>query len=175
MKKKIINIKAEALTAESFLPFGDVIEADTSSANHFSINDGAIERFNDLAHIDTGAEGGRTLVNIAICNYETTLPFSISLMERHPLSSQAFIPLDNTPMIVAVAQAKEDLVPSDISAFITNGYQGINYHKDVWHMPMTPLKKGIRLLMIDRGDGGGNYAEHIFTEHEVFIHADVSI
>jgi len=79
-----------------FAPFGDVIEADPKSENHFSINGGLIERFNDLATVDVGTENGRTLINIAICNKATTFPYIIPFLERHPLGSQAFIPMDDT-------------------------------------------------------------------------------
>lgn len=169
--KQKIHLIAEPLTAEGFVPFGDVIEADPSSENHFSINGGLIERFNDLATIDVTPEGGRPLVNIAICNKATSLPYHIVFLERHPLGSQAFIPMDDTPMIVAVAPAQDHIEPSDIRAFITNGKQGINYNRSVWHMPMAPLADGIKMLMIDRGGEGNNYEEFHFPE--VDIHLDI--
>lgn len=169
MNKKQIHLTAEPLTAEAFAPFGEVIEADPNSDNHFSINGGLIERFNDLATVDVGTENGRTLINIAICNKASPLPYHIKFLERHPLGSQAFIPMDETPMIVAVAPAKDHIEPSDIRAFITNGKQGTNYHKNIWHMPMAPLADGIKLLMIDRGGEGENYEEFHFPEVDVFL------
>jgi len=169
MNKNEIHLTAEPLTAEAFAPFGEVIEADPNSDNHFSINGGLIERFNDLATVDVATENGRTLINIAICNKATPLPYHIMFMERHPLGSQAFIPMDKTPMIVAVAPAKDHIEPSDIRAFISNGNQGINYHKNIWHMPMAPLADGIKMLMIDRGGEGDNYEEFHFSDEDVFL------
>ena len=40
-------MKIEALTKAAFAPFGEVIEID--GAQHFPINQGFAERFNDLA------------------------------------------------------------------------------------------------------------------------------
>ncbi|RVU86595.1 ureidoglycolate lyase [Leucothrix sargassi] len=173
MERRRIELIAEPLTAEGFAPFGNVIEADPESENHFSINGGLIERFNDLATIDVNDEGGRPLINIAICNKATQLPYSIAFLERHPLGSQAFIPMDDTPMIVAVAPAKDEIDPSEIRAFISNGKQGINYHKSIWHMPMTPLADGIKMLMIDRGGEGNNYEEFHFPDVDLVLNAEL--
>jgi ureidoglycolate lyase len=76
------SIVPQPLTAQRFAPFGDVIEARQSSA--LMINQGTSTRFHDLAAVDVGAEGGRTLVNI----FRATpypLPLVIRMMEKHPL------------------------------------------------------------------------------------------
>ena len=169
---KHITLTAQALTAKGFAAYGDVIEADPTSEKHFSINGGLIERFNDLAHVDVTTESGRPLINLAICNHATQFPYQVPLLERHPLGSQAFIPMDDTPMIVVVAPAGDTIVPEKIEAFITNGEQGINYHKGVWHMPMSPLKAGIKMLMIDRGGPGHNCDERALTDVEIMVHIE---
>lgn len=169
---KIISLTAQALSAEGFKPFGDVIEADFQSEKHFSINGGLIERFNDLADVDVAQHGGHPLINLAICNHATEFPYKIPLMERHPLGSQAFIPMDDTPMIIAVAPAGDTIIPESIQAFISNGQQGINYRPGIWHMPMSPLKIGIKMLMIDRGGPGHNCDESPLNDVEVIIKAE---
>ncbi len=154
-------LKAAPLTREAFAPFGDVIE--TEGARHFSINAGTIERFHDLARVDLGPdEEARTLISIARCNQPTALPFRFRLMERHPLGSQAFIPLDATPMLVVVAPAEETPDPEQIRAFVANGRQGINYHRAVWHMPLIALEKDQYFLIVDRGGPGNNCDEFYF-------------
>ena len=80
------SIVPQPLTAQRFAPFGDVIEARQSSA--LMINQGTSTRFHDLAAVDVGAEGGRTLVNI----FRATpypLPLVIRMMEKHPLGFAA--------------------------------------------------------------------------------------
>src|SRR3546814_18644507 len=73
-------------TADVFTPYGDVIEA-SSQVRHFSINDGNTERYHDLVHIDPGP-GGKAIVSI-FRGLPRTLPFQVSMMERHPQGSQA--------------------------------------------------------------------------------------
>ena len=120
-----LQIRAKPLTREAFAAFGDVIE--TEGARHFSINAGAIERFDDLATVDVDAEGGgRPLVSIARCNRVSALPYEIPLLERHPLGSQAFIPLDDAPLVVVVAPPGEAVAPGEVRAFVSNGEQGVN-------------------------------------------------
>ncbi|MGI9295647.1 MAG: ureidoglycolate lyase [Pseudomonadales bacterium] len=163
-----LNVKIEPLTREAFAPYGDVIESE--GAEHFSINDGAIERFHDLAKVDVGVgEEGRTLVSMVQCNRTSSLPYKVPLIERHPLGSQAFIPLDDTPVIVLVAPPGEEVAPADLRAFVTNGKQGINYQRAIWHMPLIALKAGQRLIVVDRGGPGNNCEEYYFPDHEIIL------
>ena len=98
MKKLVI----EPLTRAAFEPFGDVIELD--GAKQIPINLGTTIRFHDLARIDVEDEGGRALVNL-FRGQPRVLPFEVSMLERHPLGSQAFLPLNDRPYLVVVAPA----------------------------------------------------------------------
>ena len=97
-----ITLRAAALTARDFDPFGEVIETAGHTARW--INDGSCERFDDLARVDVLAEGGRPLISIFRA-LPQALPFRVRVLERHPLSSQAFIPLNGLPFLVIVAEA----------------------------------------------------------------------
>ena len=162
-----LDLRLEALTKEAFTPFGDVVEI--ADVRHFSINQGSVERYHDLANLDVLEEGGRPLVSIVCCNDLASLPYTLPLMERHPLASQSFIPMDETPMVVAVAEPGDDLRPQNIRAFISNGQQGVNYARGVWHMPMIFLKETQRMLVIDRGGNGHNLDEHTFDDWEIVL------
>jgi len=147
------TIVPQVLTSEAFAPFGDVIEVD-SAKNHFAINDGFTERYHDLATIDTDENAGKTLVSI----FSTTpllQPIAIKMMERHPLSSQAFIPMGNQPYLVVVAPAGE-LDLTQLKVFIASSDQGINYHKGTWHHYCLALHEVSNFLVIDRGGEGDN-------------------
>jgi ureidoglycolate lyase len=100
-----INLLAEPLTRDAFSLFGDVIEKD--GAQYFETNRGTALRYHDLARIDTNAEGGRCVISIFHTVQPVMLPLRLRLMEKHPISSQAFIPLDRTPFFVVVAPAGE--------------------------------------------------------------------
>src|SRR5258708_20560364 len=85
------TLTLEPRTRAAFEPFGDVIELD--GAQHFPINGGTTERFHDLARVDIGADsGGRPLINV-FRGQPRAPPVEVSMMERHPLGSQAFLPL----------------------------------------------------------------------------------
>ena len=94
------TLPVEPLTRAAFAPFGDVIE--TAGARHYPINEGTTERFHDLARVDVAAEGGRPLINI-FRTLPAPLPIRLRMMERHPLGSQAFVPLDGADFLVVVA------------------------------------------------------------------------
>ena len=163
-----LTLKVEPLTREAFGLYGDVIE--TEGASHFSINAGAIERFHDLAKVDVGVEQqGRTLISIARCNQSSSVPYKVPFVERHPLGSQAFIPLDDTPIVVAVAPPGETVDPAAVKAFVSNGRQGINYHPGVWHIPLISLKEGQQMVIVDRGGPGGNCDEYYFPDDEIIL------
>ncbi|MFM0020022.1 ureidoglycolate lyase [Paraburkholderia azotifigens] len=152
----------EPLTREAFAPFGDVIELE--GAKQIPINLGTTIRYHDLAKVDVTDEGGRTLVNL-FRGQPRALPFEITMMERHPLGSQAFIPLNDKPYLVVVAPAGE-LDESKIRAFVTSGWQGVNYAKGVWHHPLLALGEVSDFIVVDRGGDGLNLNEQNLRESQ---------
>lgn len=148
----------EPLTREAFAPFGDVIEV--HGAPTALINDGRCERFSDLARLDF-AEGSRAGISL-FRSRTVTLPWRFDLLERHPLGSQAFIPMQETPFLVIVAP-DEGGRPGTPRAFLTNGRQGVNYLRGTWHGVLTPLAAPGRdealFAVIDRIGPGRNLEE----------------
>lgn len=142
------TLPIEPLTAEAFRPFGDVIEA-SDAARHFTINQGFAERYHDLARIDTG-EGGHTVVSIFKA-LPRTFPMAITVMERHPLGSQAFMALAPMPFLVVVARPGEAPAAQDLRCFLAQAGQGVNYAKGTWHHPLIALDAPGDFLVIDRG------------------------
>ncbi|MGV7241210.1 ureidoglycolate lyase [Caballeronia sp. M23-90] len=154
------KLAVEPLTKAAFEPFGEVIELE--GAKQIPINLGTTMRFHDLARIDVEDEGGRTLVNL-FRGQPRVLPFEVSMLERHPLGSQAFVPLNDRPYLVVVAPAGE-LKPSAIRAFVTRGWQGVNYAKGVWHHPLIALDEVSDFIVVDRGGDGVNLNEQQLEE-----------
>ncbi len=148
------------LTRERFAPFGDVIE--TAENRAAPMNDVRFARFDDLCTVDVG--DGSVAVSIATARSATSLPLRIDMVERHPLGSQAFIPLSPCRMIVVVAPPSESVEAGDLVAFETNGQQGVNYRPGTWHMPLIAFDAGQRFLIIDRAGGDPNCDEHALDE-----------
>lgn len=143
---------------EAFAPFGDVIEA--SFAAKQAMNEARFERFDDLALIDVDtSKNGHVAISIARSKIPVKLPYRFDLVERHPLGSQAFIPLSEFSFTVVVAPPGESVESEDLCAFTTNGKQGINYHRGVWHMPLIATGKEQKFLIVDRAPGANNCQE----------------
>ena len=151
-------LRPEPLTREAFRPFGDVIAME--GAAHYTINQGFTERFNDLYAVDVALEGGATNVSLFLGQPRPS-PIAIKLMERHPLGSQAFVPLQDRPWLVLVAGDVHDF--ASYRAFTATGRQGINYARNVWHHPLLVLDADSRFLIIDR-KGPGNNLEEVWLE-----------
>ena len=145
------TLTVEPLTAERFLPFGEVIEA-RDTARQIPINQGFATRFHDLACIDVGQ--GTVLVNIFRA-LPRTLPMQLQVMERHPLGSQAFVAMAEVPFLVVVAPPTRALAVADIRCFRAEAGQGVNYAKGVWHHPLIAIGRGCDFLVIDRGGPSG--------------------
>ena len=143
-------MKIEALTKAGFAPFGDVIEMD--GAQHYPINQGFAERFNDLARVDAGDVN----ISIVVANPRPR-PIAIRLMERHPLGSQIFYPLQDRPWLVVVCGDPTDR--TSFRAFSATGRQGINYARNIWHHPLLVLEADCRFLVVDRKGPGANLEE----------------
>lgn len=151
-----ILLPLHALDREAFAPYGDVIEAG-EAVRHFEINGGNTLRYHDLANIEPGPEG-RVIVSI-FRGQPRSLPFVVAVMERHPLASQAFIPLSGKPYLVVVAPPGAAPAVGQLKAFLARGDQGVNYAPGVWHHPLLALDTVCDFLVIDRGGPGANCDE----------------
>ncbi|ATU92434.1 ureidoglycolate lyase [Phyllobacterium zundukense] len=156
----IASIDVRPLTKAAFAPFGDVIE--TEGAELRIINNGTTERFHDLATIDVAGDKARVLVNI-FRGMAFTPPIDIRMLERHPLGSQAFMPLQNRPFLVVVAEDAGGR-PGHPVAFLCKANQGVNYGRNVWHHPLISLEEASDFLVIDRGGEGDNLEEFFFDD-----------
>ncbi len=137
-------IHIEKLTADAFAPFGDLI--DTAGEPTKLINNGLCERFNDRVRLDFD-DTGRVGVSV-LYGKPYALPYTFSLVERHPLGSQAFIPMIDAPFLVIVAQ-DENGVPGTPLAFLTAHCQGVNIHRNTWHGILTPLEQTTPFAVVD--------------------------
>jgi ureidoglycolate lyase len=149
-----IALTIEPLHAKTFAPFGNVIDA-ANAQRVIEINEGTAQRFHDLARIDCDSDDGRVVVSIFRAQ-PRALPFQVTMLERHPLGSQAFVPLDpSLRYLVVVASSPQELP----RAFLASRGQGINLHRGVWHHPLLALDRRSDFLVIDRGGGGNNCDE----------------
>jgi ureidoglycolate lyase len=150
------RIRPAPLTRGAFAPFGQVIETD--GAERRLINAGSTVRFHDLARVDVAAAGGYPLINLFRAQ-PLPLPLTVGIMEQHPLGSQAFIPVDHAPFLVVVAPGANAPRLAELRAFVTDGRQGVNYARGVWHHPVIAMHRETDFMVVDRGGPGDNLVE----------------
>jgi ureidoglycolate lyase len=152
------KIAIQEITTVAFAPFGDLITL--KDAPDQIINQGFCGRHHDLAAMEfIDARAGISLFKAAA----RTLPYRLEMMERHPLGSQAFIPMTVDPFLVIVAP-DDNGVPAVPVAFITTPGAGINFHRNIWHGVLTPLSEPGLFAVVDRIGDGNNLQEHWFDE-----------
>ena len=148
------SLVAEPLTREAFAPFGDVI--DTDGAESFPINQGRTERFHALSRVELSGATDRGI--LSIFRGQPLTPLEIALMERHPLGSQSFIPMNNVDFLAVVAPPG-DFDEAAVRVFLVKGHQGVTYHAGTWHAPLLPLTADADYLVVDRQGLGRNCDE----------------
>lgn len=151
-------IRIQALTHVAFAPFGNVLEA--VGEPDAIINQGLCGRFHDLAKNDFLGPDARAGISLFKSEVRT-LPYRLDMMERHPLGSQAFLPMSHTPFLTIVAHDDEGK-PGTPLAFKTMPGQGVNYHRNTWHGVLTPLSEPGLFAVVDRIGDGKNLEEHWF-------------
>lgn len=150
----MMTLRLQPLTKSGFAPFGDVVELDGVAP--IQINQGFAQRFNNLAKIDVTSEGGTTNISLFTANPRPQ-PIAINLMERHPLGTQLFYPLQDKTWAVLVCSDPKDA--NSYRAFSATGRQGVNYHRNVWHFPLLVYDAESRFLIVDRIGPGNNLEE----------------
>lgn len=153
-----MQISIQPMDAVSFASFGDVLTL--KSKPDKMINQDMCGRHHDLAKLDfTDGQAGISLFDAV----PRQLPYTLDMMERHPLGSQAFIPLHEHSFLVIVASDMGGK-PGEPLAFLTAPRTGINIYKNTWHGVLTPLQAPGMFAVIDRIGNGKNLEEYWLDE-----------
>ena len=158
-------IKPIKITRKNFSAYGDLISSD--NIKPMDINSGYAKRFDNLANINTSKDEGKTIVSI-FSALKRTFPMKIDMMEKHPLGSQAFIPMKETTFLSFVAPPGEKPNIDKIESFIISPRTGINYKPDIWHFPLISTEN-TNFLVIDRKGDGENLIIHKFKKEKIIL------
>jgi ureidoglycolate lyase len=159
-------IKPVKISRSNFSSYGDLISTD--DINPMNINEGYAKRFDNLANLDTSKDSGKTIVSI-FSALKRTFPMKIHMMEKHPLGTQAFIPMKETTFLAFVAPLGESPEIDKIQSFIIPPKTGINYKPGIWHFPLISTEN-INFLVIDRKGSGDNLIIHKFEKEKIILH-----
>ncbi|MBM3606397.1 MAG: ureidoglycolate lyase [Alphaproteobacteria bacterium] len=149
----MITIRIEPLSAAAFAAFGEVLAP--KPAPDRMINAGRCERHHALATVERG--GGEAILSI-FRSEPVSLPYDCALLERHPLGSQAFMPLGPDPWLSVVAP-DDGGRPGTPRAFLVPSRTGVNLRAGTWHGVLTPLDRPADFLVVDREGPGVNLEE----------------
>jgi ureidoglycolate lyase len=145
-------IEPKPITKENFSKFGDMIT--TENIKPLEINNGYAKRFDEIAKIDTSSGNGETTISI-FSALKRSFPMKIDMMEKHPLGSQAFIPMKETTFLTIVAPDGDKLNLEKIESFIVPKGMGVNYKTGIWHFPLISTED-MDFLVVDRKGSGDN-------------------
>ena len=160
-----IIIKPKKITQKNFEKFGELIS--TLKKKPININNGYAKRFDNLCKINTSIKKGRTIMSIFSAK-KRKFPMSIKMMEKHPLGSQAFIPMNETTFLVFVSPKGKKPNVKKIESFIVPKQMGVNYKPGIWHFPLIS-KKNMNFLVIDRKGKGNNLVIHNFKKEKIIL------
>ena len=147
-----ITIKPKPISKENFSKFGDMITTD--NLKPIEINNGYAKRFDGIANLNTTTDNGETTISI-FSALKRNFPMKIDMMEKHPLGSQAFIPMKETTFLAFVAPNGEKPDLNKIESFIIPPGIGINYNPGTWHFPLISTED-MNFLVVDRKGSGDN-------------------
>ena len=158
-------IKPKPINKENFKKFGDMIT--TADIKPIEINEGYAKRFDGIANLNTSKDNGETTISI-FSALKRSFPMKIDMMEKHPLGSQAFIPMKQTTFLVLVAPegSKPDL--DKIEAFIVPPEIGVNYNPGTWHFPLIATEN-MNFLVVDRKGSGDNLVIENIEKEEIIL------
>jgi ureidoglycolate lyase len=141
----------EPIGASAFAPYGNLLEKPLSG-----------KRQNFAAQVENLRASARA--NLAIIRSE---PFAmgtpITILERHPFSTQFFAPLDVDAYLVVVAKDAGDRRPdmASLRAFQVGAHQAINYNSGTWHAGMATLGRPGLFAMLVHEDGSPADCEYL--------------
>ena len=163
MTEKIIT--PIPITKENFAKYGDMIS--TKDIKPLEINNGYAKRYDGIANLNTSSDNGETTISI-FSALKRNFPMKIDMMEKHPLGSQAFIPMKETSFFAFVAPKGNRPNLRKIKSFIIPKQTGINLNPGIWHFPLISTKN-MNFLVIDRKGKGKNLIIHKFKKEKVYL------
>lgn len=148
----IPKIIAEPLRRDAFADFGQVLEGPSEPGRDF---------FNDF--LENTRANARVDLSIATIEPAQRLPLRATVMERHPYSSQTFLPLKVARYLVVVAPDDRDGEPdlTKVRAFLADGSLGVTYRSNIWHHGMTVLDETASMAVLMWCDGSSGDEEFL--------------
>jgi ureidoglycolate lyase len=147
---KVVKIKIEELTGESFKPYGEIIDVPYTKPD-FSNDELELWCGIDEIKIDKGVG------QFCWLNVKSRRPFVCNNFECHINTSEAMIPVLGQSVVVVALPDNNSVSsnladPKSIKAFFIDGSKGFNLKPRVWHWLPYPLStKASFILLFKKG------------------------
>jgi ureidoglycolate lyase len=160
-----VTLRALPLTAADYAPYGDVVMASPHGEVGAPANQGTAERWGDLTRL-RDLRPGRALLSVSVfrCSPRLARPIPVVVLEKHPASTQLFVPMNARRYLVVVALGQERPDLGTLAAFVANGAQAVSYAPGVWHHPMIALDAEIDFACFVYQDGSADDCVEIVYE-----------
>jgi ureidoglycolate lyase len=138
------TILAQPLEQAAFAPFGRVDPAPSEP--------GRLYLDEALADREAGLRPSLSLLRLAPTPVDA---LRVGALERHPRTSQTFLPLEVGRFLVVVAPAAADGRPDPdrARAFLAGPGRALTYARGVWHQAMTVLDRPATMAILMHRDG----------------------
>ena len=160
-----IKIKPKKVNKKNFQKFGDIIS--TKNTKSLKINNGFAFKYENLANINVYKKDGKIKLNI-FKSLSRKFPLKIEMLEKHPLSTQTFFPIENTIFLVVVAPSGNMPLANKIESFIIPTDVGVNYKPGTWHFPLIATEN-MNFLVVDRKGSGNNLVIENLEKEEIIL------
>lgn len=155
------SLAVQPLTPGAFEPFGTVLQAPPHPHAARSINGGTAQRFDLVDDLQLDAAGGRG--QLALFRAQArSFPLTVQEMECHQLGSQTFVPLGAQRFVIVVAAAGAPPEAMALTAFVTNGHQGITLAPGTWHHALLALDGG-DFVVVERAAAATDCVQHMLA------------
>ena len=158
-------IKPKPITKENFKNFGDMVT--TADIKPIEINNGYAKRYDGIANVNTKTNNGEATISI-FSALKRSFPMKIDMMEKHPLGSQAFIPMKETIFLAFVGPEGEEPDLNKVESFIIPKGIGVNYNAGIWHFPLIATED-MNFLVVDRKGEGDNLVLHDLNKENITL------
>ena len=142
------KISIEQLDINIFSKFGYIIQK-KNALELRSINQGTTTRHHNISKLSLESKNGNSAISI-FSGIPRSFPIEIKIMEKHPIASQSFLPIQDYDWLIVVCEEKNELPDlNTLRCFHVDGDTGITYNQNVWHHPLL-VKKKQDFWVIDR-------------------------
>ena len=148
-----MEIVARPLTQPNYARYGNVLSSARGDVAAVAANLGTAQKRNRLAPLINRRPGAEANLSVLHCSPVAERPVPLRLLEKHPHSTQLFVPMNARRYLVVVAEGSDAPDLTTLAAFIAEGPQAITYHPGIWHHPMIALDEVIDFVCLVFDDG----------------------